>query len=122
MKKILVIDDNVVMIRLLQVQVKAAGAEGFYFQDGASALEQFNSIQPDLIVLDYHLPDTNGVELYQKIRTLPAGDTVPIIFVTGTVNAEELEMIKALGVPALLSKPFSPRKIKKLITQLLAEA
>lgn len=119
MNKVLVVDDDIVMFRLFQVQVKRAGCEGFFFQDGQSALEQFESIRPDLAVLDYNLPDIDGADLYEQIRRTEAGQDIPIVFVTGTVNDEELARIKRIGADAFLSKPFSPRKLQNLIKQLL---
>jgi CheY-like chemotaxis protein len=119
MKKVLVVDDEIVMFRLFQVQVKRAGCEGFFFRDGESVLEQFESIKPDLAVLDYNLPDYNGAELYRRIREMSCGKTIPIVFVTGTVQGDELDEIKAVGANAFLSKPFSPRKLQNLIKDLL---
>jgi CheY-like chemotaxis protein len=119
MKKVLVVDDDIVMFRLFQVQVKRAGCEGFFFRDGRSVLQQFESIKPDLAVLDYNLPDIDGAELYQKIKEMPGGQNIPIVFITGTVQDEELDAIKAVGAEASLSKPFSPRKLQKLIKELL---
>ncbi|MEO0509159.1 MAG: response regulator [Verrucomicrobiota bacterium] len=119
MKKVLVVDDDIVMFRLFQVQVKRAGCEGFFFRDGQSVLDQFESIKPDLAVLDYNLPDYNGAELYRRIREMSCGKDIPIVFVTGTVQDDELEDIKAVGADASLSKPFSPRKLQNLIKELL---
>ncbi|MEM1221789.1 MAG: response regulator [Verrucomicrobiota bacterium] len=119
MKKVLVVDDDIVMFRLFQVQVKRAGCEGFFFRDGQAVLDQFDSIQPDLAVLDYNLPDIDGDELYRQIRAMPAGAEIPIVFVTGTVQDEDLDAIKAVGADAFLAKPFSPRKLQNLIKELL---
>jgi CheY-like chemotaxis protein len=119
MKKVLVVDDDIVMFRLFQVQVKRAGCEGFFFRDGQSALDQFEKINPDLAVLDYNLPDYNGGELYKKIREIPSAKDMPVIFVTGTVQNEDLETIESIGAEAFLSKPFSPRKLQNLIKELL---
>lgn len=119
MKKILVVDDNIVMFRLFQIQVQRAGHEGFFFQDGSSALEQFECIQPDLAILDYNLPDFNGIELYKKIRELPSDRDIPFIFVTGSTDLDEIKQIKAIGVKAYLSKPFSPKKLQTMMNELL---
>lgn len=119
MKKVLVVDDDVVMYRLFQIQVKRAGCEGFFFKDGKSALSQIESIRPDLAVLDYHLPDIEGDELYRQIRSKEVTKDIPIVFVTGTAHEQSLNKIKELGANAILSKPFSPRKLQILIKQLL---
>lgn len=119
MKKVIVVDDDIVMFRLFQVQVRRAGCEGFFFQDGQSLLDQFEQIKPDLAVLDYSLPDFRGDELYRRIRLLECGKDVPVVFVTGTVEDEELQAIQEIGAAAFLSKPFSPRRLQTLIKELL---
>ncbi|MGK0176257.1 MAG: CheY-like chemotaxis protein [Lentimonas sp.] len=119
MKKVIVVDDDIVMFRLFQVQVKRTGCEGFFFRDAQSVLKQFESIQPDLVVLDYNLPDMDGSALYQNIRKLKGGMNIPIVFVTGTAKDEDLEAIRAVGANTLLSKPFSPRRLQNLIKELL---
>lgn len=119
MNKVLVIDDDIVMYRLFQIQVKRAGCEGYFFRNGKSAIEQLDNIKPDLAVLDYHLPDVEGDELYQMLRSNEHCKDIPVVFVTGTVQEEYLQKIKELGADAVLSKPFSPRKLQILIKQLL---
>jgi len=121
MKKILVVDDNIVMFRLFQIQVQRSGHEGFFFQDGTTALEQFENIKPDLAVLDYHLPDIDGIELYKKIKELPGGKDIKVIFVTGSADQDKIDEIKKVGVKAYLSKPFSPKKLQTMMNDLLAE-
>jgi CheY-like chemotaxis protein len=119
MKKVLVVDDDIVMFRLFQMQVKRVGCEGFFFRDGKSALELLETVKPDLAVLDYNLPDIDGAELYKRIRETPGLDAIPIVFVTGSVHDEDLEAIRSLGAHEVLSKPFSPRILQNLIKQLL---
>lgn len=119
MKKVLVVDDDIVMFRLFQVQVKRSGCEGFFYRDGKSALEQLDRVKPDLAVLDYNLPDLDGDELYRRIRECPGLEKIPVVFVTGSVQDEDLKAIEALGADAVLSKPFSPRRLQNLIKELL---
>jgi CheY-like chemotaxis protein len=119
MNKVLVVDDDIVMFRLFQVQVKRAGCEGFFFRDGKSALEQLDKVMPDLAVLDYNLPDMDGAALLKKIRATPGLEEIPVVFVTGSVQDEDLENIKSQGANEVLSKPFSPRILQNRIKQLL---
>ena len=119
MKKVLVVDDDIVMFRLFQLQVKRAGCQGFFFRDGKSALEQLDKVKPDLAVLDYNLPELDGAELYKCIRETPGLEAIPVVFVTGSIQDEDLKAIESLGANAVLSKPFSPRILQNLIKQLL---
>ena len=119
MKKVLVVDDDIVMFRLFQVQVKRAGCEGFFFRDGKAAMAELEAIKPDLAVLDYNMPGVNGSDLFHALRDNPATAEIPVIFVTGTANDADLQAIRALGASEILAKPFSPRRLQSLIKQFL---
>ncbi|MBO0783720.1 MAG: response regulator [Ktedonobacteraceae bacterium] len=71
--------------------------------DGAQALDIVRSIQPDLFVLDYLLPDMNGVELYQHLRRMKQGSAIPTIFLT-VVREEFPELLSPHTW--VLRKPF----------------
>lgn len=115
MKNILVVDDDPVMLRLIELQVKRAGARGFYFREGRPAIEQLDTLQPDMAILDFHLPGLNGADLYRAIRGHSGLESIPIIFVTGVADNDTLEEIAALGSVEILAKPFSPRRLQMLI-------
>jgi CheY-like chemotaxis protein len=117
MKKILVVDDDVVMIKLFQVQMKRAGLQGYFFQEGQAALEESLKLVPDLAVLDYNMPGMNGVEIIEKLRAELNQPYLPVIFVTGEVSAEVLSQINQIQHAKLLAKPFSPRKVITLIEE-----
>jgi CheY-like chemotaxis protein len=122
MKKILLVDDDIVMIKLFQVQIRRAGYEGTYFQDSREALEQAGSVAPDLAVLDYNMPGMNGVELLKALRERLGRATLPVVFVTGEVEAGILAKINELENARLLAKPFSPRRVITLIEEFFAES
>lgn len=119
MKKVIIVDDDVVMLRLFQLQVRRAGYEGFFFNAAQPAEEWLRENRPDVAVLDYNLPETSGVELLQRLRTRHAEPVVPVIFVTGTADPETLQQIKALPACQFLSKPFSPRRLQTMIEECL---
>jgi CheY-like chemotaxis protein len=120
MKKILVADDDVVMIKLFQVQMKRAGFLGFYFQESDQALVQAKAIAPDLAVLDYNMPGMNGAQLLASLRDQLARPELPVIFVTGEVDTDVLSQIGEIENARLLAKPFSPRRVITLIEECLA--
>jgi CheY-like chemotaxis protein len=120
MKKILVVDDDRVMLRLFQLQVRRSNCEGFFFSDAQSALEWLKSNTPDLAVLDYTLPLISGMQLSQQMRELNQGKKTPIIFVTGTADPAALAEIEGVPDSHVLAKPFSPRRLQTLIEGCLA--
>lgn len=119
MKKILVVDDDVVIIKLFQVQIRRAGHKGYFFQESEQALKQACSICPDLAVLDYNMPGMNGMELLRALRRDLGDSAFPVIFVTGEVDADVLAGMGDAANTRLLAKPFSPRRVITMIEELL---
>ena len=107
-KRLLVIDDDVQIRKLLDEYLTEVGFDVTVVGDGASARSQFRSSEIDLILLDIVLPDTDGITLAKEFRE--TSDT-PIVMLT--VKGEELERIMGLelGADDYVTKPFSPREL-----------
>ena len=119
MKKILVVDDDIVIIRLFQLQLRRSPYQGYYFQDSDQALAQLDDIEPDLAVLDYHLPGKDGPALLEVIRQKPVLASIPVIFVTGEAARSNLDKIKTDPNVQILTKPFSPKQLTALMATML---
>src|SRR5579859_1759062 len=90
---ILVVEDNPTSRKLLRVALESEGYEVDEAEDGRAAISQFSKETPDVVLQDIVLPDTNGIDLAQKLRDLPGGAEVPIIAVTGLVSRSgEMEL------------------------------
>lgn len=118
MKTVLVAEDDVAMLRLYQLQLKRAGYQGYYYANATDAIAALPTVRPDLAVLDYDLPDHNGVSILEAMRTTGT-NAVPVVFITGQGKASIREELLAAGAMAVFSKPFSPAlligKIRELI-------
>ncbi len=120
-RKILVVDDDPEIVELFvdvlerdgRFEVKTAGS-GY---DAGMMTQQF---QPDLIILDYMLPDVNGNVVCQTIRRNPAFEHVRIIIVSGVVNQEEINDLLKSGADDFVKKPFNIEKLIERIGELLA--
>jgi two-component system KDP operon response regulator KdpE len=101
---VLVIDDEIQMRRLLRVSLERNGYQVIEAASGEEGIDQAIGHQPDLVLLDLGLPDTNGLAVLQRIREW---SQVPIIVVS--VRSREDDKIKALdsGANDYLTKPFS---------------
>ncbi len=108
MPTILLVDDEPVIIDSLTYSLRREGFEVTTAVDGVQALDQFNSIRPDLVILDIRLPGMDGLEVCRRLR---ARSTVPIIMLTALGN--ELDRVVGLEVGAddYLPKPFSFREL-----------
>ena len=114
--RILIVDDEVHLTELLRLELDVEGYEVEVASDGASGLIKARSQpEPDLIVLDWNLPDFSGVDICQRIRS--SGVTTPILMLTG--HDDIADRVKALdaGVDDYLVKPFS---IEELMARLRA--
>lgn len=114
--RILLVDDEVRLTELLQLELGVEGYDVEVASDGATGLFKARSQpEPDLIVLDWNLPDFSGVDICQRIRT--SGVTTPILMLTG--HDDIADRVKALdaGVDDYLVKPFS---IEELMARLRA--
>jgi len=93
------------MVWLFSNIFKENGYEVFGCYDGSSALKQVRKIKPKVVLLDYNLPDMNGVEVLGKLHKIGHGYIKGIIMVSGTADSEVEKKAKKAGVFAYLSKP-----------------
>ncbi|GAA0126871.1 response regulator transcription factor [Clostridium sp. ATCC 25772] len=108
-KKILLVDDEVEILKLLSTVLKKEGLNHvFTAETGSKALEVFKRELPDLVILDIMLPDMEGYEVCKKMREKAM---VPILFLSA--KNEELDRILgfAIGADDYITKPFSPKEV-----------
>ena len=114
--RVLLVDDEQKLTDLLRLELEVEGYDVDVASDGASGLIRSRSEPtPDLIILDWNLPDFSGIDICQRIRT--GGINIPILMLTG--HDEITDRVKALdaGVDDYLIKPFS---IDELMARLRA--
>jgi diguanylate cyclase (GGDEF)-like protein len=105
--KVLVVDDDITA-RLLALQ--ALGKENFVVieaEDGIAALALFQSMQPDIVLLDVAMPGLNGFEVCQQLRGLPCGNLVPILMATGLDDIDSVHRAYEAGATDFVIKPFN---------------
>jgi len=108
MSKILIVDDEPSIIKLVSAYLKPEGYEVFTAVDGPSGLKMAKAYKPDLVVLDLMLPGMDGLEILTRLRR--ESDVYVILL---TARAEETDKIVGLSVGAddYVTKPFSPREL-----------
>jgi CheY-like chemotaxis protein len=112
--RVLVVDDDYYMRKVIRSLLQANGIKTYYdAQDGVSGLEAIITLNPDVVILDWDMPDINGAEFMRIVRsplTFPA-PAVPIIMLTGQVEREKVIEAVRLGVNEFLCKPVSAKTI-----------
>lgn len=123
--KILVVDDEPDALELIRFNLENAGCQVATAGDGTEALRKVRSFAPDLMVLDWMLPELDGLEVCKMVRSEPSTAMLPIIMLTA--KTAEIDRILGLEIGAndYVTKPFSPRelllRIKKQLQYKLEE-
>ncbi len=118
-KKILLVEDELVIGRLFKRVLIEEGFDVDFVQDGLIAGEVTDSKNYDLLISDIRLPGISGIELYEKLRVSKSQLSRNTIFITGdTMNADIQLFLRKSGMPYLV-KPFSPEELVKAVKKLL---
>jgi CheY-like chemotaxis protein len=125
--KILVCDDEPHILHAVSFKLSTGGFEIAQASNGREAIAWLESHTPDFIITDYQMPDMNGFELCEFIRSRPETADVPIIMLTAKALEMSEESVKQrFGLEALLMKPFSPRglldSVRKVLSSRVVEA
>ena len=117
--KVLVVDDEPSITKTLGARLKAEGFEVMVAGDGITALHSVYKDPPDLIILDIMMPEMDGFETCQRLRSDPRYKEIPILMLTAKTAEEDKLWGEMLGAIEYLSKPFGSKelveKVKKLI-------
>jgi len=119
-KKVLVVDDEPDVLKIVCFRLKKAGYEVKTASDGKAALDLIEKDRPDLILLDLRMPVMDGYEVCRKIKSdEKLGDT-PIIFITASSGATVKDKVREYKADDYIIKPFEPEeliaKVKKFIS------
>lgn len=122
-KKVLLCDDEIHIVRTAEIRLAQAGFEVQIAHDGQEAWEAILEDQPDVLVTDLQMPRVDGFELIRRIRANAATKDMPVLMLTakGFELARE-EAMEKWGISSVLSKPFSPRELVRLIDLALGTA
>jgi DNA-binding response OmpR family regulator len=105
-EKILIVDDDQDIRRLLGVRLKNQGYDAVFAGDAISAVNQARHERPDLILLDLGLPAGDGYLVMQRLRAMPTLEGIPVIVVSARDPVVEEEQLAAAGADAFFRKPF----------------
>lgn len=119
-RKALVVDDDEELVELIRDVLEADGRfEVRVANNGFDAGMMTKEYKPDIIVLDVMLPDINGREVCQRVRTDPNMDDVRIICISGMVEADKVDDLRKAGANDFLQKPFEVENLIDRMCSLL---
>lgn len=117
-KKILIIDDQSDVRRVLTLTLRHLNYETCEAADGSAGIRMSLAEGPDLILMDLWLPDSSGLETARRIKENPKTSHIPIVGCSGWKNDETLAEAAKAGMVGFLAKPISPEQLVELIEKL----
>jgi len=117
-KKILAVDDERHIVRLVEVNLQRAGYEVVTAYDGREALEKVKSENPDLVVLDVMMPYMDGFEVLKNLKADPSTADIPVIMLTAKAQDADVFRGWQSGVDCYLTKPFNPMELLTFVKRI----
>lgn len=128
-KRILVVDDNAVILKVLSVKLRSAGYEVLVAEDGAAAVSYARQAKPDIILLDISFPPDvgggvawDGFLILGWLHRLEEAKNTPVIVISGDNTAEAMKRARAAGAVDFCPKPIDCPKLIAAIERALCEA
>lgn len=113
-KRILAVDDDIIVLTRIS-SILRKDYEVVTINSGARALRYLEQEKPDLILLDIHMMQQDGIETLRKIRGMEDGGDIPVIMLTGVENKDAVMESARLGICDYLLKPFASAELMKRI-------
>ena len=120
--KILIADDEVYMIRLLELSLKKGGYTVISCRDGQEALAQAATALPQLIVMDIMMPGLDGLGALRQLKGNAATRDIPVVVLSAKGHALTKVEAEQAGAVLFLSKPFSPNQLLSEVQKILGPA
>ena len=119
---VLVVDDDPVILRLLQVNFDLEGIDVSTAVDGEEGLKMAQSDRPDLVISDIMMPKVNGLELLAALRSSPDTASLPVILLSAKAQVADVQRGLELGADDYITKPFDPLELIDRVYKVLAKS
>jgi DNA-binding response OmpR family regulator len=119
MKRILVVDDDPLVTKLVKINLELSGYTVEEAWDGDSAIKVLEKNPPDLLVLDLMMPRTDGWDILRLVREQEALKELPVILLTAKVHDEDLIRGWEMGADDYVTKPFNPIRLSDHVSNVL---
>jgi DNA-binding response OmpR family regulator len=119
---VLVVDDDPVILRLLQVNFDLEGIGVVTAVDGEEGLKLAQTNPPDLVISDIMMPKVNGLELLAALRSSPDTASLPVILLSAKAQVADVQRGLELGADDYVTKPFDPLELIDRVYKVLAKS
>ncbi|MEE8340699.1 MAG: response regulator [Candidatus Neomarinimicrobiota bacterium] len=118
-KKILIVDDEPGIVRLLALRLQAKGHETIEAYDGIQCCIVAEEEVPDLILLDIKMPILNGIGAFEELLKLEVTKDIPVLFMTAYPTSQVKDQVLKMGAKGCISKPFISEDFEQTVDQAL---
>jgi CheY-like chemotaxis protein len=120
MKRILVVDNEEYIQEAAQMCLETmAGWEVMTASSGREGLLKATAEQPDAILLDFMMPEMDGLMTFQQLQANPSTQAIPVVLLTGDLQSADSQNCRKSGITAMIAKPFDPLTLAQQIANLL---
>jgi DNA-binding response OmpR family regulator len=118
-QRILICDDDPVILRLLQVNLELEGYEVLLAHDGEEAYDVATNESPDLVILDIMMPRMDGYQAVQALKGDAKTSAIPVVFLSAKAQQSDIDRGLRHGVSDYLTKPFDPGELLEIVKRLI---
>ncbi len=119
-RRILIVDDDPVILRLLKVNFEMEGFSVLIAENGPIGLQLAEHHQPDIILLDVMMPVMTGLEVAEQLHSRESTRLIPIVFVSAKAQSIDIKAGMDSGAVGYITKPFDPVELVQTVEGLLA--
>ncbi len=117
--KVLLVDDDPVILKLLQVNFEMEGYTVVMANDGVEGVEMARALRPDIVLCDIMMPRMDGLEVTRTLKADEATRSIPIILLSARAQAFDIQEGKSMGADDYVTKPFDPLELLERVKDLL---
>jgi len=122
MSKVIVIDDEPFILMMIEDKLKKAKIDVITLRDSKGAVELIRKEMPDLVILDWMMPELSGIEVCKTIKRDPDMRHIPVFMLTAKGQDADEQMGLKCGAARYITKPFSPKALLEMVNEVVGRA
>ena len=121
-KKILLADDSITIQKVVELTFSDGDYEVTAVNNGAKAVQKLAEMRPDIILSDIIMPEKNGYEVCEYVKSHPEFRNIPVVLLTGTFEPFDPDRAEKAGCDAVVTKPFESQSLIHKVEELIAQS
>lgn len=122
MSKVIVIDDEPFILMMIEDKLKKGALEVVTVRESSTAMHVIRREKPDLVILDWMMPEMNGIDICRMLKQDEALKHVPVFMLTAKGQDADEQLGMQIGVERYITKPFSPKVLLEMVRETLGNA